>query len=79
MKRYLILAEGHSADEHHGKTMYGVIRYAPDPVVCVLDSRRAGETVEGGIPVVASVQEGLAHEPTTALVGVAPTGGRLRM
>ncbi|MGH3033178.1 MAG: DUF1611 domain-containing protein [Gaiellaceae bacterium] len=77
MKRYLILAEGHSADEHHGKTMYGVIRYAPDPVVCVLDSRRAGETVEGGIPVVASVHEGLAHQPTTALVGVAPTGGRL--
>jgi D-glutamate N-acetyltransferase len=76
MKRYLVLAEGHSDDPHHGKTMYGVIRYAADPVVCVLDSERAGETVEG-IPVVASVEEGLAHEPTTALVGVAPSGGRL--
>jgi uncharacterized NAD-dependent epimerase/dehydratase family protein len=77
MKRYLVLAEGHSADEHHGKTMYGVIRYGADPVVCVLDSQRAGETVEGGIPVVASVHDGLTHGPTTALVGVAPSGGRL--
>jgi uncharacterized NAD-dependent epimerase/dehydratase family protein len=56
--------------------MYGVIRYAADPVVCVLDSERAGKTVEG-IPVVASVADGLAYEPTTALVGVAPSGGRL--
>jgi uncharacterized NAD-dependent epimerase/dehydratase family protein len=76
MKRYLVLAEGHSDDPHHGKTMYGVIRYGADPVVCVLDSRRAGETVEG-IPVVATVAEALGYEPTTALVGVAPSGGRL--
>ena len=76
MKRYLVLAEGHSADPHYGKTMYGVIRYGAEPVVAVLDSTRAGETVEG-IPVVASVDEGLAYEPTTALVGVAVAGGRL--
>lgn len=76
MKRYLILAEGHSDDHHHGKTMFGVIRYGSDPVVAVLDSRRAGLDVEG-TPIVASVAEALAHEPTTALVGVAPSGGRL--
>ncbi|HEX2045047.1 MAG TPA: DUF1611 domain-containing protein [Gaiellaceae bacterium] len=76
MKRYLVLAEGHSDDPHHGKTMYGVIRYGADPVVCVLDSRRAGATVEG-LPVVATVAEALPYEPTTALVGVAPSGGRL--
>jgi uncharacterized NAD-dependent epimerase/dehydratase family protein len=76
MKRYLVLAEGHSADDHHGKTMYGVIRYGSDPVVAVLDSKRAGLDVEG-IPVVASVAEALVHEPTTALIGVAPSGGRL--
>ena len=28
-KRYLILAEGHSADPHYGKTARGVIRYGP--------------------------------------------------
>jgi uncharacterized NAD-dependent epimerase/dehydratase family protein len=76
MKRYLALAEGYSGDDHYGKTTYGVIRYSPDPVVVVLDSTRAGETVEG-IPVVASVADALAYEPTVALVGVAVAGGRL--
>jgi D-glutamate N-acetyltransferase len=76
MKRYLALAEGYSGDSHYGKTTYGVIRYSPDPVVVVLDSTRAGDTVEG-IPVVASVADALAYEPTVALVGVAVAGGRL--
>ena len=76
MKRYLALAEGYSGDDHYGKTTYGVIRYSPDPVVVVLDSTRAGETVEG-IPVVATVEDALAYEPTVALVGVAVAGGRL--
>jgi len=77
MKRYLALAEGYSDDVHYGKTTFGVIRYAPDPVVAVLDSTRAGETVEGGIPIVGTVAEALVHEPTVALVGVAVAGGRL--
>jgi D-glutamate N-acetyltransferase len=76
VKRYLVLAEGRSADEHYGKTMFGVIRYGPHPVVAVVDSERAGEAVEG-VPVVASVQEGLAYDPDTAVVGVAVAGGRL--
>ncbi|HEX5467435.1 MAG TPA: DUF1611 domain-containing protein [Gaiellaceae bacterium] len=76
MKRYLILAEGYSADPHYGKTARGVMRYAADPVVVVVDSERAGESVEG-VPVVAGVEEALAFRPTTALVGVAPAGGRL--
>jgi uncharacterized NAD-dependent epimerase/dehydratase family protein len=76
VKRYLILAEGRSGDRHYGKTMYGVIEYGLDPVVAVVDSERAGETVNG-VPVVASIAEGLAYEPDTALVGVALAGGRL--
>ncbi|HEY7002803.1 MAG TPA: DUF1611 domain-containing protein [Gaiellaceae bacterium] len=76
MKRYLVLAEGYSADPHYGKTARGVLRYGADPVVVVVDSERAGESVEG-IPVVGSVREALTYEPTTALVGVAPAGGRL--
>ena len=76
MKRYLILAEGRSADRHYGKTMFGVIQYGPHPVAAVVDSERAGGDVEG-VPVVASVADGLAYEPTTALVGVAVAGGRL--
>jgi uncharacterized NAD-dependent epimerase/dehydratase family protein len=76
MKRYLALAEGYSGDDHYGKTTYGVIRYGADPVVAVLDSGRAGKTVEG-VPVVGTVADALAFEPTTALVGVAVAGGRL--
>jgi uncharacterized NAD-dependent epimerase/dehydratase family protein len=76
MKRYLVLAEGYSGDDHYGKTTYGVIRYGADPVVAVLDTERVGETVEG-VPVVASVADALPYEPTTALVGVAVAGGRL--
>ena len=46
-RRLLILAEGHSADSHFGKTALGVLRYRPEQVVAVLDSERAGETQEG--------------------------------
>ena len=74
-KRYLILAEGRSGDPHYGKTARGVIRYAPDPTVALLDSTRAGET-QDEIPIVGSVDKALRFEPTTAIVGVATQGGR---
>jgi uncharacterized NAD-dependent epimerase/dehydratase family protein len=74
-KRYLILAEGRSGDPHYGKTMRGVVRYGAEPVVAILDSERAGETHEG-IPVVGTVNDALCFNPTTALVGVATSGGR---
>ena len=75
-KRYLILAEGRSADPHYGKTMRGVVRYRPHPVVAILDSECAGETYED-VPIVSSVEEALPYGPSTALVGVAIAGGRL--
>ncbi len=75
MKRYLILAEGRSGDPHYGKTARGVIHSGRDAVVAILDSERAGETY-AGLPIVATVEEALAYEPTTALVGVATAGGR---
>lgn len=74
-RRLLVLAEGRSDDPHFGKTARGVIRYRPDSVVAILDSTRRGETMEG-FPVVGSVAEARAFEPTTALVGVATQGGR---
>jgi uncharacterized NAD-dependent epimerase/dehydratase family protein len=76
VRRLLVLAEGYSHDPHYGKTARGVIRYGADPVVAVLDSRRAGESYDG-IPIVAGVEEALPYGPTTALVGVATVGGRL--
>ncbi len=73
--RYLLLAEGFSADQHYGKTMRGVLRYRRGAVAAILDSARAGET-EDGVPVVGSVDEALPLGPTKALVGVATQGGR---
>jgi uncharacterized NAD-dependent epimerase/dehydratase family protein len=74
-KKYLILAEGRSDDPHYGKTMRGVVAYAADPTVAILDSERVGESYEG-IPIVGSVEDALDYGPTTALVGVATQGGR---
>jgi D-glutamate N-acetyltransferase len=75
MQKYLILAEGRSGDPHHGKTARGVVRYAPEKVVAILDSKRAGESYEG-FPIVGAVRDAVRFHPTTALVGVATQGGR---
>jgi uncharacterized NAD-dependent epimerase/dehydratase family protein len=74
--RYLILAEGFSADPHYGKTMRGVLRYRRDDVVAILDSARAAGDTEDGVPVVRTLDEALPFGPDTALVGVATQGGR---
>jgi uncharacterized NAD-dependent epimerase/dehydratase family protein len=74
-RRILVLGEGFSHDPHHGKTMRGIIRYGPDPVVAILDSARAGETHDG-IPIVGAVNDALCFDPTVAVVGVATQGGR---
>src|SRR5690606_29515202 len=65
------------------KTANSAIRYLPDRVAAVLDSRNAGRTVGevigfgGDIPIVASVADGLRYEPTALLIGIAPSGGQL--
>jgi uncharacterized NAD-dependent epimerase/dehydratase family protein len=75
-RRYLILTEGYLGDPHHGKTARGVLHYGSEPVVALLDSTYPEPRFEG-VPVVARVADGRRFRPTTALVGVAPTGGRL--
>jgi uncharacterized NAD-dependent epimerase/dehydratase family protein len=80
--RFLILAEGQFGPLT-SKTANSCIRYTPDRVAAVLDSRRAGKTVQeilgfgGNIPIVASVEDALDHGPTALLIGTAPQGGRL--
>jgi uncharacterized NAD-dependent epimerase/dehydratase family protein len=80
--RYLILA-----DENFGpqtsKTANACIRYTPEHVVGVIDTRQAGRTANqvlgfgGDIPVVATLEDGLALKPNALLVGIAPAGGQL--
>ena len=75
-KRYLLLAEGFSADPHYGKTAHGVLRYRRDDVVAILDSTREPGDMDDGVPVVGSVDDAIRFDPNTALVGVATQGGR---
>jgi uncharacterized NAD-dependent epimerase/dehydratase family protein len=74
-KRYLVLADRLSHDPHYGKTLRGVMRYRRESVVAILDTQRVGES-DDGVPIVGSVEDGLALDPDTALVGVATQGGR---
>ena len=74
-RRLFVLAEGFSDDVHYGKTLRGVLRYRPEDVVAILDTRRAGES-EQGVPIVRDVDAALAYRPNIALVGVATQGGR---
>ena len=74
-KKYLILAEEFSQDPHYAKTMRGVLRYRRESVVAILDTKRAGAS-DDGVPIVATVDEGMQYGPDTGLVGVVTQGGR---
>lgn len=81
--RLAILAEG-LFDDHHAKTAHGVIRYGTRPVVAVIDSHLAGRTASEvvpfsrePVPIVASVEDAIAHGAERLLIGVATTGGVL--
>ena len=77
-----ILAEG-SFTRQAAKTAIGVIRYAPYPIVAVVDSTQAGgdsAALAGAgrdIPIVATVGEAVARGATVFLIGTATPGGRI--
>jgi uncharacterized NAD-dependent epimerase/dehydratase family protein len=82
-ERLAIFAEGLFA-KHTGKTAHGVIRYGTREVVAVIDSTCAGRTASEvepfclkPVPVVAALEDALALEPDTLLIGAAPPGGKL--
>ncbi len=80
--RHLILADG-DFGPLTSKTANSIIRFQPDRVVAVLDRQHAGKTAQdilgagGDIPVVATMQEGLALGANSVLIGIAPIGGQL--
>jgi uncharacterized NAD-dependent epimerase/dehydratase family protein len=83
-RRYAVLTAGFLADAHHAKTAYGVIRYAADDIVAIVDPAFAGRRLRDVVgdlgrdaPVVATVAEVLPLRPTSLLVGVAMSGGEL--
>ncbi|MBX2860661.1 MAG: DUF1611 domain-containing protein [Vampirovibrio sp.] len=88
----VILAEGalsrHRQD--NAKTAIGIIRYGAWPIVAVIDSTHAGQTVRQvtglpcDAPIVASLEEVLStgdktfyEKPKALLIGIAPQGGQL--
>ncbi len=82
-RRYVILAS-HAFTSRAAKMAHGVIAYASDPVVAVIDPDHAGKRVGdvlphlgSDVPIVASLDDGLRFAPTALLVGIAPAGGRL--
>lgn len=83
VRRYAILAPG-SFTTRSAKTAHGVIAYARDATVAVVDPDHAGRRVRDVVPylasdapIVASVAEAFAFAPTSLLIGVAPPGGAL--
>src|SRR5689334_14885455 len=80
--RYLVLAEGMFGPQT-SKTANSAVRYLPERVVAVVDSRHAGRTCQevlgfgGAIPVLATVEDGLDRDATALLIGIAPQGGQL--
>lgn len=82
MKRsWVILADGYLL-ARNAKTAHGVIRYSRDEIAAVLDRDHAGRRVADVLPelgrdapIVATLDEALAHSPTSFLLGVATPGG----
>jgi uncharacterized NAD-dependent epimerase/dehydratase family protein len=80
--RVVLLQHGGLADLS-GKTGLTLLRYRRGPVVAVVDPVHAGRSlrevtgIEREVPVLASLAEALAYGPEVAVIGLAPSGGRL--
>jgi uncharacterized NAD-dependent epimerase/dehydratase family protein len=80
-RSWLVLTDGYLT-AGRAKTAHGVIRYSSDRIAAVIDRAHAGRSLADVLPelgrdapIVATVEEGLAHEPTSLLLGVATPGG----
>lgn len=64
-----------------GKMGFGVLRYSPNPIACVIDSDQAGRDSEEvtGIPrkapIVSTIREAKSKGAKVLLLGIAPPGG----
>ncbi len=76
--------------ERVGKMGYGILRYSPNPVACIVDSRFAGKSLgevfpefqpanRPAVPIVGAVQEAAQRGAKSLVLGIAPGGGRIPM
>ncbi|MFM7311982.1 MAG: DUF1611 domain-containing protein [Cyanobium sp.] len=79
----LVLLLHGGLDNLSGKTGLAMLRYCSGPIVAVIDPSHAGADLQSltgiprAVPVVADMAAALAHGPEAAVVGLAPSGGRL--
>ena len=80
-RRWIVLTDGYLLDRN-AKTAHGVLRYTRDEIVAVIDHAYAGRSLaevmpslNRDAPIVSSVGEAMAFEPTSLLLGVATPGG----
>lgn len=77
-----IYLEGHLGEDT-AKMGYGLLRYSPHRIACIIDSRHAGKKVSEVIetprdcPVVGTISEAVALGATAFVPGIAPPGGRI--
>ena len=82
MKRRIVILAERRFGPVTSKMANGIIRYLDKEVKAVIDSTKAGKTVQqvlgmgGDIPVYASLDESLQHNPNTLLIGISPPGGQ---
>ncbi|MGB3616189.1 MAG: DUF1611 domain-containing protein [Elainellaceae cyanobacterium] len=80
--RLAILLHG-GLQQGSGKTGISLLRYGDRPIVAVIDEDCPGASIkqlagiDREVPVVASVADALAFEPTVLAIGIAPSGGAL--
>lgn len=66
-----------------GKMGYGILRYSPNPVTCVIDSNHAGKSVVDVVnsprnaPVVANLDQAIQMGARALVLGTAPPGGNI--
>lgn len=80
-RSWLVLTDGYLT-ARNAKTAHGVLRYARDDIAAVIDRDHAGRKLAEVVPwlgrdapIVGSVRDGLAYEPSSLLLGVATPGG----
>jgi len=79
----VVLLQHNGLDNMSGKTGLAMLRYRSGPIVAVIDPAHAGADlrdltgIDRAVPVVADMDAALAYGPEAAVVGLAPSGGRL--
>lgn len=67
----------------NAKMAEGILRYSPNPIAAVIDSKKAGQTVadvttvKSAVPIVATLDEAIERGATVLVLGTATSGGRI--